>query len=223
MNGWSWVLFWWLAFAVTHIGLSSHGVRPWLVGRLGERVFQGIYSLVALAIFILLILAYSSNKHTGPLLWHPTAIPGIYGLGVILATLGIAIVTASIVQPSPMALQPGIQPSPRGLTRITRHPLFMGLALWGLSHALLYGFLSDVIFFGGFFVFALIGGAHQDVRLRKTEKHLVAFYQETSFWPFAAILSGRGRLVISELPWIGLAAGLGVAMLLYYLHPWLFS
>ena len=52
----------------------------------------------------------------------------------------------------------------KGVLRITRHPLFAGLALWGLAHVLVNGFLSDVVFFGGFPLFSLLGGAHQDAR-----------------------------------------------------------
>ncbi len=207
MQGWYWILFWWLAFALTHVSLSSNGVRPRIVERIGERAFQGVYSLLAAALFILLIVTYSSSKHTGPLVWNLLVVPGMRTFAMILATLGIAITTAAVVQPSPMSLDPRSQALPYGLTRITRHPLFMGIALWGLSHALLYGFLSDVIFFGGFFVFALTGGAHQDARMRQTQKNLATLYHQTSFWPFAAIVSGKNRLVVAELPWIGLGIG----------------
>ncbi|HUM92462.1 MAG TPA: NnrU family protein, partial [Candidatus Competibacter sp.] len=36
------------AFVVSHLGLSSTTVRSQLVGRLGEKGFLGLYSLVAL-------------------------------------------------------------------------------------------------------------------------------------------------------------------------------
>ena len=46
----------WLAFAVTHMGMSSLRVRPALVRAFGgELPFAGIYSLVALAIFVPLV------------------------------------------------------------------------------------------------------------------------------------------------------------------------
>jgi uncharacterized membrane protein len=109
-----------------------------------------------------------------------------------------------------------------GLTRITRHPLFMGLALWGLSHLLLSVSLSDVIFFGGFIVYGFLGAFHLDQRKRSSEEPLDKFYRETSVLPFAAIVAGRNRLVLSELPWLGLGVGLVVAVLLFIAHPRLF-
>jgi hypothetical protein len=42
MPAWFWVLFWWLLFGGTHIGLSARGVRPSLVARLGLRGFQAV-------------------------------------------------------------------------------------------------------------------------------------------------------------------------------------
>ena len=41
----------WVAFAATHMGLSSVGLRPRLTALLGERPFQGVYSLIAFAIW----------------------------------------------------------------------------------------------------------------------------------------------------------------------------
>jgi uncharacterized membrane protein len=112
----------------------------------------------------------------------------------------------------------------RGLTRITRHPGFLGLGLWGCAHALVNGHLSDLIFFGGFPVFAIVGGLHQDARKRTTEgERRRDFYGETSFLPFAAIVAGRNRLLLAEIPWQGVTIGLGVAATLYAFHAQLFG
>jgi uncharacterized membrane protein len=100
----------------------------------------------------------------------------------------------------------------------------MGIALWALSHLLLNGFLTDVVFFGGLLVFSLAGAAHQDARKRATEKaRLGQFFAETSYWPFGAMLAGRNRLIWRELPWISFAVGAAAAVGLYALHPWAFG
>ena len=59
----------WLLFAATHMGLSSLRVRPRLVAALGPGPFAGLYSLLALAIFIPLVWVYLNDRHAGPLLW----------------------------------------------------------------------------------------------------------------------------------------------------------
>lgn len=222
MSGWGWVLFWWLAFALSHTVLSAAPVRESLVARLGEKPFLGLYSLVALATFVALVMAYGDSKATGPQLWDVRT-PITYGLAIVLSALAWAVVVAAFFQPSPTSMVPGTPTHSQGLTRITRHPLFMGLALWGLSHLLLSGFLSDVIFFGGFIVYGFLGAFHLDQRKRASEEPLDAFYRETSVLPFAAIATGRNRLIVSELPWLGLGLGLVVAVLLLIAHPWLFD
>jgi len=221
MQGWGWVLAWWLAFAATHMLLSARNVRASLVARLGDQGFLGIYSLVALATFVPLIIAYFSNKHSGPLLWSLHDVPGAWSAQLVLAGLAWTVVVAAVVQPSPVSMDPRIRAEPHGLTRITRHPLFLGLALWGLSHLLLNGTTSDVVFFGGFVVYSVIGALHQDSR-KRAEPRLAGFYKTTSVVPFAAIAAGKTRLAGDELPWMGLAVGLVVAVVLYWLHPWLF-
>lgn len=220
MHEWAWVLLWWLIFAGSHLLLSAQPLRGALIARFSQKGFMGLYSIISLVTFVLLVMAYWPHRHAGPLLWDLRSIPGIMPLATLLSALAWMIIVAANMQPSPVGLAPGASRSARGLTRITRHPLFMGLGLWGLAHCLLNGYASDVIFFGGFAVFAIIGGAHQDQRQRLNPP-LQAFYDETSLLPFGAILAGRNRLVAAELPWKGFAVGLIVAALLYGAHFWL--
>ena len=67
----------WIAFAATHLGLSSLRLRPRLIAALGELGYQGVYSLVALATFVPLVAVYFDHKHTGPLLWDLGEVPGM--------------------------------------------------------------------------------------------------------------------------------------------------
>ena len=60
----------WLAFAATHMVLSSVQLRPRLISVLGERPYQGLYSTVALLLFVPLVWVYFANKHAGPELWY---------------------------------------------------------------------------------------------------------------------------------------------------------
>jgi uncharacterized membrane protein len=211
-------------FAGTHMVLSSLPARAKLIDRLGEKAFIGLYSLVAFATFVPLVWVYLGNRHAGGLVWNLAAAPGVRPLAMALAVLAIAVIVGGVLHPSPALV--GIKQAwgARGLTRITRHPLFMGIALWALSHLLLNGFATDVVFFGGLLAFSLAGAAHQDARKRATEGgRLGQFFAETSFWPFGAILAGRNRLIWRELPWIALAIGAAAAVGIYALHPWAFA
>lgn len=204
--------------------LSSLPVRTRLIARLGEKAFLGLYSLVALATLVPLVWVYFENRHAGGLVWNLVAAPGVRPIAMLLAVAGIALILPGVLHPSPALA--GIKQAwgSRGLTRITRHPLFTGIALWAVSHMLLNGFVTDLLFFGGLAVFALAGAAHQDARKRVTDPaRLATFFAETSFWPFAAIVAGRNRLAWSEVPWIALAVGAAIAVGIYALHPWIFG
>jgi uncharacterized membrane protein len=219
-----WVAFWWGMFAGTHMVLSSLAVRGKLIARLGEKAFLGLYSLAAFATFVPLVWVYLGNRHGGGVVWNLAAAPGVRPLAIALAVIGIAVIVGGVLHPSPALV--GIKQAwgARGLTRITRHPLFMGIALWALSHLLLNGFLTDIVFFGGLLAFGLVGAAHQDARKRATEdERLGQFFAESSFWPFGAIIAGRNRLIWQELPWVSLAVGAAAAIGIYALHPWAFS
>jgi len=211
----------WFAFGATHMLMSSIRFRPMLVEQLGQNRFMGIYSIVSFACFIPLCWVYFGNRHMDGLVWNLYGIGWVKHLAMLLGTASLTLTVAALFQPSPAGIGAKTNRA-YGLTRITRHPLFLPLAFWGFAHLLVNSFKTDVVFFGGFLVFGVLGCLHQDVRKRKTEKHLEAFFAETSFIPFFAILSGKTKLVVSELPWMGLIVGLVVSVGTYLLHGPLF-
>jgi uncharacterized membrane protein len=208
----------WVAFAATHMGLSSLALRPKLVGILGERGFQGVYSLVALAIFVPLVSVYFGNQHAGPHLWYLG--PG--GVSRWTAYVGMAIALAlaigGLVQPSPASLSAGRgEPRVRGVLRISRHPLLMGTGIFGLAHLVGANVnAAELAFFGGFPIFAVAGCAHQDRRkLATLGDPYRRFCEETSLLPFAR---GGGVAALGEA-WLAIALGILAAVALRWLHP----
>src|ERR1041385_7825200 len=152
------VLFWWLVFGGTHIVLSSSSVRPKLIARLGERPFLGIYSLVAVATFLLLARSYAHHKHAGPHLWR-TFGPYLVArdLNVVLMALAFVLLVLGLASRPPSSMLASGAPEAHGVTRITRRPTFAAIFVFGLAHCLMIGYLSDLVFFGGFAVFAWFG------------------------------------------------------------------
>jgi uncharacterized membrane protein len=210
----------WILFAATHMGLSSQRLRPRLVASLGERGFQGVYSLVALATFVPLVWTYYENKHAGVYLWTLSRLPGVRWLGYGLMGAAFALVVAGLVQPSPAGMVPG-STAVRGVARITRHPLFMGLGLWGLAHLLLATVnAAELAFFGGFPIFAIVGCDHQDRRKLAASGSYRAYHDATPFLPFSSPGFLRGLV---EVP-VPVAAAAGVALAWAarsYAHAWL--
>jgi len=220
MNAACTVLVLWITFAATHVGFSSRPLRSRLCAALGAAGFQGLYSLVALATFVPLVWFYFQHKHAGPLLWQLPL--GALGRGALYVGMGVAfvLITAGLATPSPAALgsrTTGV----RGVHRITRHALLMGLGLFGLLHLVANGFASDVAFFAGFPLFALVGCWHQDQRkLASGDPTFRAFHAQTPFLPFTGSETWRG---LRELPPAVVGVGIGVTVLLRWIHPWVFS
>lgn len=211
----------WLAFAVSHVTLSSNPMRPRAVRLFGERLFQGLYSLVAFAVFVPLVLVFAGNKHAGPLLWYiePNIVLDI--VTRIGNTIAVMLVVAGIFRPSPTGITGTPSRRPRGVQRITRHPLFMGIVIWALMHLLVNGFASDVAFFGGFVVFGLLGSWHQDHRQKALpDGAYAAFCQQSPFLPFTRRGVIKGLREIGAVP---IVVGLLTAGLLCYFHAGLFG
>lgn len=209
------VLILWLGFAGSHLVLSSTQVRALLVERFGEDRFRLLYSLLALAFFIPLVWVYFTHKHAGAWCWGTPR----GALMVWTADFGMAVafvlLVASLARPSPAGIVPG-DPIANGVYRITRHPMFMAFAVFGLMHLLVNGSAADIVFFGGFVVFALVGGWHQDQRkLAGGDARFSAFHAATPFIPF----TGSGTLQgIKELHPAVLAAGIVLTVIVRYFH-----
>ena len=209
----------WIAFGATHIGLSSAPLRSRLVSSLGERGFGALYSLLALATFVPLVWVYAVSRHTGSQLWYLGELPGVRW--VVYAGMGLAfvLVVAGVARPSPAALGKG-KPQVAGVLRITRHPLFMGMGLFGLLHLLAAPVsASDLAFFGGFPLFVLLGAAHQDRRKLLTAGDAFRnFHRDTAFLPRpAAVAAALREDRVAAL--IAVAAAVVVGAL----HPVLFG
>lgn len=211
----------WLVFALSHVTLSSNPVRPRAVRLFGERLFQGLYSLVAFAVFVPLVLVYAGNKHAGALLWsiEPNVVLEI--VTRIGNTVAVILVVAGIFHPSPTVVTGTPTRRPRGVQRITRHPVFMGIVLWALMHLLVNGFASDVAFFGGFVIFGLLGSWHQDHRQTALpDGAYAAFCKQSPFLPFTRRGIIKGLREIGVVP---IVVGLLASGLLRYFHEGLFG
>ena len=209
----------WVAFAATHMGMSSQRFRPRLVAALGDRAFQGVYSLVALAIFVPLVWVYFAHKHQGAPLWFFGSVPGLRTAMYLGMAFAFALLACGLARPSPVSMMPG-RADVRGVLRVTRHPVFMAAGLWGLLHLCVASVTTtELAFFGGFPVFAVLGSRHQDARkLAAGSEEFRRFHAETSLLP-----DPRG--IVAAVRDDPLPAGIGVALavVIRIFHPTLFG
>lgn len=208
----------------THFGIASTPLRTELAQRLGERGYRALYSLLAVVALVWLIMAWRAAPIVP--LWFPGT--GLRHLALALMPLAFLLVVCAVTAPNPTVV--GQKPDPdaaapaTGIIRITRHPFMWGVGLWALLHILVNGDQAALLFFGAFAVLALGGTVLIDARrTRENAPGWGVFLQATSNLPFAAIVQRRQRLVLSEIGLWRVALALGLYVVLFWLHPYLFG
>jgi uncharacterized membrane protein len=210
-------------FPASHI-LMSHGrLRTGLVRVLGgEWRFRGVYTLVSFLTFFPLVFLWWPNRQLGPQLWElPVWLER--GIALPLMLLAVVLFVMMLAAPSPASMRPGATVA-RGILSVTRHPMNMAFACFGLAHVVTNGFLGDVFFFGQFAVLGLVGAFHQDARLaRDRGEPFREFMASTSVLPFVAILQGRNRVAADRRTLVMLLIALAVFAVLVLAHGRLFG
>lgn len=213
----------WLLFGGSHVVLAAAPIRDRAVNRIGRHAFLWGYLVVASLLFSALVIAYANVGSLGPrgidlgsVAWgRPIAI-GVISIGVVLMTAGFA--PAGYWESPSAVLMEGVR-SPRGLERITRHPIFAGVVLIMGAHALLARSLAGTVFFAGFVALAVFGPVHQARKLRARHgEPFERYLATTSAIPFLAIVRGDQRLVLRELPWLWIALGVAAVLALHRFH-----
>ena len=192
--------------------LLSHPLRKPIVAKIGNKGFEGLYSIVALGTFAWVVFAFRA----APLevLW--VAPSWVWTLSS-LVMLGAAILFAgAFLAPNPSLNITGDvltkSPMPVGVMRITRHPMLWSFALWAAVHAAVAGTSAVLLLTAGIAFLSLFGARMQDgKKAAQLGSRWVAFEAASPFIPF-----GRG------LAWPGWKAtfgGLVIFLAATWLHP----
>jgi uncharacterized membrane protein len=196
-----------LAFVGTHFALS-HPLRAPLVRLAGEKGFLAIYSLVALATFAWLIIAFRAAPAgdlggSGEIGWAIATLLTIPALVLFLGSL-----RGNPALPGMPAEAAGREP--RGVFAITRHPMMWGFALWAIAHLVLWWDWRTVIVAGAVLILALAGAHLQDHKKQALAGEGWASWQaKTSYWPrWGALLSAGWLLwLIALVAWLAITYG----------------
>ena len=130
------------------IFLGVHSVRIFGEGwrtatrqRMGENAFKGIYSLVSLAGFVLLVWGFGQARLQPVMLWTPMV--WTRHLAALLMLVSFVFLAAAYV--------PG-----NGIKARLHHPMVLGVKTWALAHLLANVTLADTVLFGSFLVWAVL-------------------------------------------------------------------
>ncbi len=215
-------------FVLIHLLISGTRVRDTLVGRMGEGVYMGLFSLLSVAGLTWMIMAYGAAR-SGP---ENTVYWGVgeatRHIQLLLQFIAMVFVVIGLTTPNPTSVkQEGVlqrEDAVKGVLRITRHPFLWGVAIWAMGHLIVNGDRAGMTLFGTLLALAIAGTTSIDAKRRRVlGAAWEPFASQTSNIPFAAILAGRQSLRLGELGlWRPLAAIVVYAVLLVG-HPHMFG
>ena len=130
-----------LFLGVHSLRVVAEPLRTSLRARLGELPFKGLYTVISLAGFVLLVVGYGQARLQPVLLWVPPV--GMRHLAALLTLLSFVLLAAAYV--------------PRNALKARlRHPMTLAVKVWALAHLLANGALHDVLLFGGFLIWSVL-------------------------------------------------------------------
>ena len=215
-----------IAFLAIHLLISGTRVRDAIVGVIGEGPFRGLFALASLATLVWLAISYNAASMSADNRVLYDFGRGMRDSGVLIVAVAFLLGVQGLLMPNPTSVRYGAaapkESDIKGVLRITRHPFLWGVVIWSAFHLAANGDLASVIFFGTFFVVALLGTFSIDAkRKRKMGPAWDAFAAKTSNIPFGAVIGGRNSLNFSESLgrsfWIAAIVFLIVVFAHYYL------
>lgn len=129
------------------IFLGVHSVRmvadDWRTqtrARVGESAFKGVYSLVSLVGFGLIVWGFGQARQMPVQWWSPPAF--LRHVALLLTLVSFVLLAASYV--------PG-----NGIKSRVHHPMVLGVKVWAFAHLMVNGNAAHVVLFGAFLAWSV--------------------------------------------------------------------
>jgi len=121
--------------------IVAEGWRTATRARIGELPWKGVYSLVSIVGFVLIVWGYGLARQSPVVLWNPLPV-GVRHLASLLTLIAFVLLAAAYV--------PGNQIKAR-----LHHPMVLGVKAWALAHLVANNTLADLLLFGSFLLWAV--------------------------------------------------------------------
>ena len=128
-----------LFLGIHSVSIVAPAWRDAQVAKRGENTWKGIYSVLSIVGFVLLVYGYGQARQTPvPLYAPPIALRHV----ALLLMLPVFVLLLA-------AYLPG------RIQTAAKHPMLLATKLWATAHLLANGNLADVLLFGGFLAWAV--------------------------------------------------------------------
>ena len=123
------------------VRILADGWRDQTIAAYGEKAFKGVYTLVAILGFYLLVVGYGEARLQPLVLWNPPILTK--HISILLMLLSSILLIATYI--------------PRNHFKMRlKHPMVLSVKVWALSHLLANGNLADLVLFGSFLIWAVL-------------------------------------------------------------------
>ena len=123
------------------VRILADGWRDQTIAAYGEKAFKGVYTLVAILGFYLLVVGYGEARLQPLVLWNPPIFTK--HISMLLMLLSSSLLIAAYI--------------PRNHFKMRlKHPMVLSVKVWALSHLLANGNLADLVLFGSFLIWAVL-------------------------------------------------------------------
>jgi len=167
--------------------------------RLGEKAYKGVYTLVSLVGFGLMVFGFDQVRWDSPLLWAPPV--WVKHAAALLMLLSLVLLASAY--------------TPRNAIKVKlHHPMVLSVKVWALAHLLANPRLADVVLFGAFLLWSVLNfrAARQRDRLAAASEQ--AGEGSAALQPEISISATWRAIGIGVVVW---------AFLLSRGHTWLFG
>jgi len=130
-----------LFLGIHSIRIVADGWRTAQIERIGERKWKGMYALVSLIGFVLIIWGFGQARTAPVVLWDPPAWTS--RLTPLLLLPAFVLIVAGNMRGTKMKAALG-------------HPMLLGTALWAFAHLIGNGRLAGVVLFGSFLIWTIV-------------------------------------------------------------------
>lgn len=147
------------------------GVRQSAINALGANPWKGVYSLITLVFFVLMVMGYRDAQAATIYFGEPPQ--GLKHINSLLIPIALILFFAGSL--------------PGGYIQKTlKHPQLVGVKLWALGHLLVNWDLTSFLFFGGFLAWAVL------VRISIKRRPATEPKPPSPLWDGLAVIAGVG-------------------------------
>lgn len=168
------------------VRIVADGWRSATIARIGEGAWKGLYSVVSLAGFVLIVWGYGLARQAPVVLWSPPV--AMRHVASLLTLVAFVLLFAAYV--------------PRNAIKAKlKHPMVLAVKVWAFAHLLSNGTLADLLLFGAFLLWAVL-----DFRSARGRDRAAG-----TVYPAGTMAGTAGAVVVGVAAWLAFALYLHAA------------